>query len=282
MRHIYLFILVVVFLNISTYSQCANTANIYTFSYSDKSYEVVKENKTWVEAAACAVERGGYLARIDNQEEQDAIFNELLNNAGIVLTETSSSDGGNASYVWLGGNDKAEEGVWIWDGDNDGVGDQFWHGSSNGNPVGGLYNNWGTEPDNYNNNQDALGIALTEWPLGIGSLGSAGQWNDIAETNSLYYIIEYDNTNGVGENQLYNPVQLFPNPANLYFTVSFPKNMKITSVKLSNIIGALVFEQTTYKTSEIISIEKLLNGIYFVSITNNKGETFVRELIVKR
>jgi hypothetical protein len=29
--------------------QCASAANIYTFVYNGKSYEVIRENKTWVE-----------------------------------------------------------------------------------------------------------------------------------------------------------------------------------------------------------------------------------------
>jgi len=109
---------ILLFLCINIYyvnAQCANTANIYRFDYNGHTYEVVKENKNWADAVACAVARGGYLAEIDTAAENTAIFDELLNNASITLSLTSTANGGGAAYVWLGGNDRASEGTWIWD-----------------------------------------------------------------------------------------------------------------------------------------------------------------------
>jgi hypothetical protein len=166
-------------------AQCANPSNIYSFVYNGKSYEVVKENKTWVNAAACAVARGGALMEINNLLEQNAVFTEIDLNAGITVSNTVAPDGGGGAYVWLGGNDLSVEGNWIWDGNNDNVGPQFWLGTSTGSVVGGLYNNWGNEPDDFNG-QDALALSLNGWPLGV-----TGEWNDVDHTNTLYYVIEY-------------------------------------------------------------------------------------------
>jgi hypothetical protein len=65
-------------------------------------------------------------------------------------------------------------------------------------PEGDLYGNWGRdtnenphEPDNASN-QDAAGIALTQWPISSGNLGQASQWNDLIADTELYSIIEYD------------------------------------------------------------------------------------------
>jgi len=175
-------------------SPCALSSNVHAFTYSGNNYEVIKENKSWVNAAACAVERGGFLVEINNQAEQDAVFNELQNNAAITVSNTVAPDGGGASYAWIGANDLASEGVWVWNGDNDASSTQYWQGGPaafGGVPVGGLYNNWGSEPDNSGNNQDAAAIGLTQWPVNSGSLGSAGQWNDVDHTNGLYSVIEY-------------------------------------------------------------------------------------------
>jgi hypothetical protein len=174
-------------------AQCANNANIYSFVYNNKTYEVVKENLSWSDASACAVQRGGKLAEIDSQAEQTAIYTQLASYASITVTSTRPFDGGGAGYVWLGGTDRVREGAWIWDGENTGSGTQFWQGLSaanGGSTMGGLYTNWGNEPDNYGGNpgQDALAIALSNWPL-----GTAGQWNDLNEANKLYYLIEYPN-----------------------------------------------------------------------------------------
>ncbi len=157
---------------------------LFTFSSDGTNYELVRSNMSWTDAAAFAVARGGILAEINSEEEQTAIF-EALNNASIIATNTVAADGGGASYVWIGGNDLATEGEWIWDGDNDQMGAQFWMGVQDGSPIGGLYNNWGDEPDDFGSGQDGLGLAITDWPLGV-----AGQWNDVDHTNELYFLVE--------------------------------------------------------------------------------------------
>ncbi len=170
--------------------------NIYMFTYNNKTYEVVKEAKTWEEASKFAIDRDGYLAEINNEAENNALFDEASKNAGIDTSNTSAPDGGGASYLWLGGNDIAEEGSWVWNGNNDGNATNFWKGKSatnGGTPIDNLYNNWGNEPDDYNSNQDGLALALTQWPLNSGHLGKASQWNDVNHTNKLYFIIEFDN-----------------------------------------------------------------------------------------
>jgi len=199
-------------------AQCIadSTANVFTFDYDGKVYEIVKETKTWADAAACAVENGGFLAEIDSQAEQDTIWS-ALQMAGITNSNTVAPDGGGASYVWIGGNDLATEGTWVWDGDNNGSSVQFWQGTSSGSPVGGLFNNWGNEPDDFNSNQDNLGLALTDWPLGV-----AGQWNDVASTNTLYFVIEHPvNSNSIEEENKIR-FSLYPNPVSDELTIELP------------------------------------------------------------
>jgi hypothetical protein len=168
-------------------NSCVSTSSIYSFTYNGEKYEIAKETKTWAQAAACAAERGGYLLEINDSAEQGAIFDELINNTSITNSNTISPDGGEASYVWLGGNDIKTEGSWIWDGNNDKDGDTFWVGDVSGSAVGGVYSNWGNEPDDFGSGQDALGLALTDWPR-----GKAGEWNDLTDNNELYFVIELD------------------------------------------------------------------------------------------
>ncbi len=183
--------------NVSVMSQM-NT-NISSFTHDGRRYEIVQEGKSWKDAAAFAVARGGYLVEINNQQEQDAVF-QALNNANINANNTVAPDGGGGAYVWLGGNDIATEGDWIWNGDDQGAGTSFWNGPTTGNVVNNAYVNWGRptngapnpngpfdEPDNFNGSQDALGLSLNGWPLGF-----AGQWNDVNEGNTLFFVIEYN------------------------------------------------------------------------------------------
>lgn len=155
------------------------------FNHKNKKYAIVLENKTWANAAAFAVSKNAYLAHINSQEEQDAVYNAIVAQS-ISASKTVAPDGGGASYLWLGGNDIKEEGKWVWDGNNDGDGVHFWQGKKDGKAINGAYVNWGKEPDDYGTGQDALGIAITDWPL-----GKKGQWNDIKDGNKLYFVIEY-------------------------------------------------------------------------------------------
>jgi hypothetical protein len=164
-----------------------NTLADFQFIFDGHTYDVITSGLTWAGASAAAQNKmingsPGYLARIDSSEENAEIFNQLsINIPSSDFANTLAPDGGGASYVWIGANDIQTEGEWVWV-DN---ATQFWQGDSTGTVVGGLYNNWGNEPDDFNG-QDSAGIALNDWPFGV-----AGQWNDVDTENSLYYIIEY-------------------------------------------------------------------------------------------
>jgi hypothetical protein len=197
-----LFILMALFLLpfIKISAQCAQTVNIYTFTYGGHTYEVVKELKSWTDAKLCAQERGGYLVAIDSASEKNYIMGQLMLStaANINPNYYPVTDGGGASYIWTGGSDAITEGVWYWQGSplmSPFYTGQGTAGNGGGAAVGGAYTNWGCniycEPDNFfwQNDQDALGLAMGSWPYGY-----AGQWNDIDMNNTLYYIIEKNST----------------------------------------------------------------------------------------
>lgn len=185
-------------------AQCADTANIYTFNHNGKRYEVVKESKSWVAAAACAVSRGGYLVEINDKEEQKAVYDAIIKGAKVPANYVSVSTGGGVAYVWIGATDKKSEGTWLWDGNNDGLGVSFWmgqgvKGQNNGRVMLNAYNNWGgiskgkaNEPDNFAQVQHCAGLSLAVWPNKTSSIGIEGEWNDLICSTPLYYIIEFE------------------------------------------------------------------------------------------
>lgn len=170
------------------------------FSFDGHTYIVVKERKNWNDAAADALSRGGYLVEIGSQEEQNAVY-KAIRDAGVSSSYTSVGDGGGVAYVWIGGKASASR-AWTWHGS----GATFWNGNSGGSAAGESYVNWGgkssgsfNEPDNFTesslapNGQDAAAIGLANWPQGSSSpLGVAGEWNDIASSNRVYYVVEVD------------------------------------------------------------------------------------------
>lgn len=240
-------------------AQCSpNIANIYAYTFNGIGYEIVKENLSWTDAAACAVSRGGKLIEINSKAEQDTLFVHI-NNAGIVASNTVAPDGGGASYVWLGGNDLSTEGKWVWDGDHTGSSDQFWQGTSTGNPVGGLYSNWGNEPDNWNN-QDGLGFAFTNWPLGL-----AGQWNDVKETNLLYYVIEYAHSTSVPEVKAFT-FSVYPNP-----TQSELNFGTLSGEAIIYDLAGKQLESFSLKKDQSINLNYLPPGSYTIEVNNETG-----------
>ncbi len=245
-------------------AQCASSSNIYSFVYSGKTYEIVKENKTWIEASACAVSRGGILAEINDVAEQNAIFTELNSNAGITASNTVAPDGGGGAYVWIGGNDLSVEGNWVWDGNNDNNSTQFWMGTSTGNSVGGLYNNWGNEPDDWNG-QDALALSLNGWPLGVES-----EWNDVDHTNTLYYVIEHptilcNSTSTINE----TACDIYTSPSGNYIWTSSNTYMD-TITNAANCDSIITINLTINSVSDLTTT---LNGTIITS--NNNSATYL-------
>lgn len=266
---------------------CTDTSTLYTFQHNNKDYTIVKDAKSWTDAIACASQLGGLLAIIDNQEEQDAIWAEIAN-ANITNSNTVAADGGGSSYLWIGGTDMGEEGKWEWVYEN-GETVQFWQGTAFGNPVGGLYNNWGNEPDDYMGQQDGLGLALTSWPL-----GQAGEWNDLNIDNLLYFIVESEidtsSGNGSGEgggngggsdstvsisNHYVQSSIIYPNPSSTFFKIMRDDIKEITII---NALGQEVYRKLAH--SKTINISHLREGVYFVRMTTDNNKQIINKLKV--
>ncbi len=257
-------------MSLTSFGQCGATANVYAFSYNGSNYELIRENLSWSDASACAVARGGYLAEIEDAAENTAVFNELTVNGAILINNTVAPDGGNGSYIWLGGNDLATEGSWMWDGNNDGLFVPFWLGDASGAPVSGHYNNWGNEPDDFNG-QDGLGISLNGWPLGV-----AGEWNDVDDQNTLYFLVEYDP--GVGVIELENEINIYPNPFDNVIRIT--SNDQIAKVVFRTSLGQEVKRielQPSVDTE--INVADLEANLYFVEFISTNGNSVVRKLI---
>lgn len=252
-------------------AQCADPLAVQAFTYDGRSYEIIKENKSWIMAAACAVERGGHLAEINSAEEQDAVFAQIIS-AQIDPEDTKAPDGF-SSYVWLGGNDIEQEGKWIWNGNNDTSNTQFWQGTFSGSAIGGLYNNWGNEPDNsaWGTGQDALGLAIIDWPL-----GEAGQWNDVKHENELYYIVEYNSLMAIDKFEQHT-VEVYPNPAGSHIFIN--SNSDIEKLVVVNAIGQEVKNIEFAANNSPISLDELGRGVYFIRVRFSDGREAVKKIL---
>lgn len=265
---------------LKTWSQCAEWDSIYFFSWGiNKPYGIVKVAMPWEDAAQCAQELGGFLVLIENQAEQDVIY-DAIQNSGISTIYSPVPDGGGTSYIWIGATDKTVEGTWIWDGTNSGAGENFWNGqgaagSGNGSAVGDWFVNWGgksagtiMEPDNWSE-QDAAAIALTGWPFGTTALGIAGEWNDIGIENSIYFIVEYI-PETVEEPALNDRnCYLVPNPATDYLEIRGISNFDHVIILSADGRVVEAAELTKQDGRKKINIKNWQKGLYFVRISNS-------------
>jgi len=258
----------------NSFGQCADPSNIYSFVHDGNSYEVVKENKTWTDAVACAVSRGGYLAEINDEAEQNAVFNELTDNAGIVISNTENQFG--TASVWLGGTDAVTEGNWIWDGENDGTGSQFWSGGPSGMSVGGSYTNWGVsppEPDN-SGGQDHLTIIIKPTAVNF------GLWNDLVSTNNIYYLIEYNGLVSIQNLEFKNNISIYPNPFNNFITIENNNPVAISTINIFNLLSQRL---KTIHSDEIINneinVSSLPNGMYILNVHFENGELISQKIV---
>lgn len=265
-------------------AQCADSNNVHSFQYNGKTYEIVSEKKSWKDAASCALERGGYLAQIDDLAEQQAIANEVLS---VVDTQyTTVSDGGNAAYVWIGANDLLAEGNWLWDGDDSGATEVFWVGDETGTPYMGKYNNWGksgatqNEPDNYMNNQNAGAMGLQKWPVGFPQVfGTPGQWNDINQTNQLYYVIEQRYNTSVEYGDMHRRVNIYPNPAKgRIYIDEIEERAEIT---LYDMTGEVKRSLLAVSGVTVLNTESLTTGIYLLHIRLGDGSSAAYKVVVE-
>jgi len=271
----------------------ADVSNSYNFEYNGKNYEIFKELKTWEDAAADAVSKGGYLVEINDQNEQDAIYDAIINGAEIPTDYVTINNGGGIAYVWIGATDKTTEGTWLWDGNDDTEGTNFWtgqgaNGSGNGQAIDDAYYNWGgtsqgtpNEPDNYGANQNAGAIALAGWPSGTTMLGVANEWNDIINTSELYYIIEYDETQSINYINKIN-FEIYPNPTSDFITINSENIEKIETIRLISITGAKTYQMNTNNIGSIqIDMNYLPAGIYFIALYDKNNKLIGNEKIIK-
>jgi len=253
-------------------AQCiSNDSNLFSFTYNAHIYTLVKENKNWTDAAACAKSMGGYLAEINSGAEMIKINDAIILGGNIDISKTVAPDGGGASYIWLGGNDSKVEGDWVWNGNNDSIELLFFRGIyPSGLPINGAYVNWGQEPDNYNNSQDGLGLALTDWPL-----GTARHWNDLNTNNQLYYLMENDNALGLNESTIESQIQLYPNPSNdILYIENTSLNRKFT-ISFLDLTGNKVITEQMDGMSTQIKLDKVETGLYFVQFTSNENSVIL-------
>lgn len=101
--------------------------------------------------------------------------------------------------------------------------------------------------------------------------------------NSADYITLTLDTETVGVNDISQTgdITIYPNPANDYFSIKLPDNIKNPELKISNILGKTVLKTSINNSKTNVNIKDLPSGIYFVSVFSNGIIIDTKKLIVK-
>jgi len=143
-------------------------------------YALYKTPQTWANADKAAKALGGTLAVLTD----DGMGLDFYANVDAELQSsdygmTAAVDGGKAAYVWTAGAFNAAEKSWQWsDGQGTDVDLSGDAGANVGEPTVGSKN---------------LAVALEDWETtgAYAESGYAGQWNDLAGTAKLFYVVEW-------------------------------------------------------------------------------------------
>ncbi len=90
--------------------------------------------------------------------------------------------------------------------------------------------------------------------------------------------ISVPSTSGLTQENANLALNLFPNPAGEQVMVSTSENS--ISLTVFNTIGEMVYNKSNPNTKEIIALDQLTSGIYFVQI-KNKYSTLTKKLVIK-
>ncbi len=165
-----------------------NLGSAISFSGNNHFFEFIPGTFTWTAAKADAAAKTfysmqGYLATISSQAENDFIQQKMSSNGWIgasdEYTQINSATGA-STYA----NQGAAEGKWYWvTGPIGEIGTQFSNGNTTPSSVSGRYMNWNSNEPNNSSTTEHYGQFYAS--------GSTGKWNDLPNTSTLGYVVEY-------------------------------------------------------------------------------------------
>jgi hypothetical protein len=165
-------------------------ADCFGFGSLDSAYMFCLEPSTGAGARSACNDAGMRLAWVETADENQFLLEHVAKLSGVEPGETGHGE--DQDQVRLGGTDQEEEGSWYWIAAEPGP--LFWQQLSNsrepwqGEVTGGLFANWSEERPNQGGSgsgEDCLVMELED-----GGDGNAGEWNDIACSESHPFVCE--------------------------------------------------------------------------------------------
>lgn len=89
----------------------------------------------------------------------------------------------------------------------------------------------------------------------------------------------YNTFLAVGENELQQKIQLFPNPATSTIKLSYNASVQLSQVEIFTVEGKKVYSTQNFEQEHpngLIQVSTFTNGLYFIKLKDNSGESTLR------
>jgi len=108
------------------------------------------------------------------------------------------------------------------------------------------------------------------------SRGGINFYSEKAATDSTYI-----DTSNVAIQNIENLLEfiIYPNPTNSYLQVDLNNNVLDFEVQIFNILGQSILREQKNQSSFILDTRNLQSGVYYIKLSDNNGETFVKSFL---
>jgi len=106
--------------------------------------------------------------------------------------------------------------------------------------------------------------------------------NGSSDTISVFWLAFGDSTSfptGINKTRAQEDIKIFPNPTSNYLTIQPTEpNLKIGQIQLFDLSGK---EQEIKLTEDLVNLESISEGMYFMRLTLQNGQTVMKKIIKK-
>jgi photosystem II stability/assembly factor-like uncharacterized protein len=102
-------------------------------------------------------------------------------------------------------------------------------------------------------------------------------------TSTVTQVIVVDDCSiptGIAKNSLDNIISVYPNPVRDHMTIHLPTSGESHSLKITNILGSVLYSETTTKENVNINMANQPKGVYFLTV-ESKEEKVTKKIIVE-
>ncbi len=101
--------------------------------------------------------------------------------------------------------------------------------------------------------------------------GNHGSWD--------FWIVKFASILRIDENDLNDLIILSPNPNSGKFSLDYSEEIEITSIKVIDALGKIVFSETNILNGTFEMDQYFTSGIYFVNVVSTSSETTLKMIV---